>query len=274
MSRGLALIGALLLAFVLRPAPSAAQADRDLQTPDLQRIVSSGALRVAMTSFDLAGSHRRTGDDVTGPEVELARQIATALGVRLQLDSEAATYDDLVARVADGQADIALSMLSQSYARLKVVRFSKPYLVLRHALLFDRAAVARLADGGPIEETLRSFNGRLGVSSHSAYIEFAHRNFPRATVDDTARPNGSMQGLFDGKVDAIYGDEFEIKRLLKLRPALNVRYGTAVITDQSDLISVAICRSCAMLQAFIDYHLARTADSFTLQRLLASIAKD
>jgi ABC-type amino acid transport substrate-binding protein len=267
--RGRALIGALLLALLLRPYPSAAQADRDLQT-----IVSSGALRVAMTGFDLPGSHRRAGNAVVGPEVDLARAIATALGVELRLDTEAATYDDLVNRVADGRADIALSMLSQSYARLKLVRFSHPYLVLRHALLFDRAAVARLANGGPIEETLRAFNGRLGVSGNSAYVEFARRNFPKATIDDTARPNGNMQGLFDGKVDAIYGDEFEVKRLLKLRPALNVRYGTAVITDQTDLISVAICRSCAQLQAFIDYHLARTADGITLQRLLASAAKD
>jgi ABC-type amino acid transport substrate-binding protein len=259
----------LLFAFLARPVPGAAQTDRDLQA-----IVASGVLRVGMTSFDLAGSHRHRGEELSGPEVDLARQIATALGVKPQFDTEAKTYDDVVARVASGQDDIALSMLSQTYSRLKTVRFSRPYIILHHALLFDRAAVARLAQGGSVEETLRSFGGRLGVAGSSAYVEFAHDNFPKAAIDDNARREGDMQALFDGKVDAIYGDEFEVKRALKLRPALNVRYGTAVITDSTDLISIAICRSCAMLQALIDYHLIRTADDFTLQRLLAAATKD
>ncbi len=259
----------LLLALVVRPVDGRAQSERDLDT-----IVQSGVLRVALTAFDLPGFHRRVGDGFRGPEIELAGALAKALGVRPQFDSDAPSFDAVVDRVAQGLDDIGISKLSQSYARLKGVRFSHPYLSLHHALLFDRAAVGRLAKGEPTDEALREFNGRLGVVRHSAYVEFAERNFPRATLNQEAEHDGDMQALADGKVDAIYRDEFEVKRLLRLKPALNVRFGAAVVTDETDLISIAICRSCSRLQGFIDYHLARTADAFTLKRLLASDLRD
>jgi len=38
-----------------------------------------------------------------------------------------------------GRADIGISKLSQTYYRLVRVRFSDPYITLRHALLYNRA---------------------------------------------------------------------------------------------------------------------------------------
>ena len=77
-----------------------------------------------------------------------------------------------------------------------------------------------------------------------------------------------IASLLVGKVEAIYRDEFEIRRIIKNNPALNVKFGTAAITDQDALLSIAICDTCSKLQELINYHLARTRNSWTLKALL------
>jgi hypothetical protein len=49
-----------------------------------------------------------------------------------------------------------------------------------------------------------------------------------------------------------------------------VKFGTAAITDQAALLSIAICDTCSKLQELINYHLERTRNSWTLKALLAA----
>jgi ABC-type amino acid transport substrate-binding protein len=82
--------------------------------------------------------------------------------------------------------------------------------------------------------------------------------------------DAAIESLLSGKVDALYRDEFEVRRVLRNRPALNVQFGSAAIIDQYALLSIAICDSCTKLQAFINYHIGRTQGEFTLNTLLNS----
>ncbi len=262
---------ALLFAFAV-PSPSALG-----QQPagrDLKAVREAGVLRVAITRFDLPAFHWHANGELTGPEITLAHQIATALGVQAAFIADAASFDAVVDAVAAGRADIGISKLSQTYYRLLHVRFSDPYITLRHALLFSRAAVAARADGRSPDDVLRQFIGRIGVIRGSAYADFARRNFPGAIVVDLPNWEAAVAGLVDGKVDAIYRDEFEIRRVLKLRPALNVHFGTAVVTDQKALLSVALCDTCAKMQELVNFHLTQTQGAFTLQGLLSDDAHE
>ncbi|HEY7165532.1 MAG TPA: transporter substrate-binding domain-containing protein, partial [Candidatus Binatia bacterium] len=238
---------------------------------DLKSIVDAQVLRVAVTRFDLPSFHVRTPDGtLLGPEIDMTRQIGRALGVKVEFVDNAESFDAVVDLVAGGQADIGISKLSQTYNRLKRVRFSEPYVTLRHALLFNRVAIARDAGSRPPAVVLQKYKGRLGVIAGSAYVEFAHRNFPDATVMEERNWEAAIESLLAGKLDALYRDEFEIRRVLKTKPALNVRLGSAVITDQNALLSIAICDSCSKLQEFINYHIGRSRGAFTLQNLLDS----
>ena len=100
------------------------------------------------------------------------------------------------------------------------------------------------------------------------------RNFPNAQVVEMANWNTAIDELIGHRVDALYRDEFEIRRVLKTRPTLNVHFGAAVITDQKAFLSIAICDSCTKLQEFINFHLTQTQGTFTLQALLASDLRD
>jgi len=238
---------------------------------DLQEIVDAKVLRVAVTRFDLPSFHVRGADGaLLGPEIDMAQQIGRALGVGVEFLDQAESFDGVVDFVAVGRADIGVSKLSQTYNRLKRVRFSEPYVTLRHALLFNRVAIARNAGGRPPAAVLQKYQGRIGVIAGSAYVDFAQRNFSDATVVEARNWDGAIESLLSGQVDALYRDEFEIRRVLKNKPALNVQLGSAVIIDQNALLSIAICDTCSKLQEFINYHITRTRGAFTLKGLLNS----
>jgi polar amino acid transport system substrate-binding protein len=239
--------------------------------PDLQSIVDAKILRVAVTHFDLPSFHVRGSDGkLVGPEIEMALEIGRALGVKVEFVEDANSFDSVVDFVAAGRADIGISKLSQTYGRLRGVRFSDPYVTLRHALLFNRATIAQEANGRPPAMVLQKFHGRIGVIGASAYVNFAKRNFPEAAVVEESTWDKAIDDLLNGQLDAIYRDEFEIRRIVKSRPALNVQFGAAAIIDQNALLSVAICDSCAKLQEFINYHIGLTKGPFELNVLLNS----
>jgi polar amino acid transport system substrate-binding protein len=261
---------ALALCIALWSLPSVAQSRPEVPR-DLRSIVEAKVLSVAVTRFDLPSFHVRGPDGkLLGPEIEMAQQIGRALGVDVEFIDSAESFDTVVDFVAMGRADIGVSKLSQTYNRLKRVRFSEPYVTLRHAFLFNRIAIARAAGGQPPAVVLQKFAGRIGVIAGSAYVDFASRNFPNATVVEARNWDTAIENLLSGRVDVLYRDEFEVRRVLKNKPALNVQLGSAVIVDQNALLSIAICDTCSKLQQFINYHIGMTRGAFTLKGLLNS----
>jgi len=110
------------------------------------------------------------------------------------------------------------------------------------------------------------------VIAKSAYVGFAERNFPDAQIVEMQTWEDSIEALVNNRVDVLYRDEFEIRRVLKSNPALNVRFGSAAFTDDKSYLSFAICASCVRLQQFINYQIADNRVPFTLSGLLASQA--
>jgi polar amino acid transport system substrate-binding protein len=238
---------------------------------DLQSIVDAKVLRVAVTRFDLPAFHvRRPDGTLAGAEIDMAEQIGRALGVKVEFVDDADSFDAVVDLVATDRSDIGVSKLSQTYRRLHRVRFSEPYIRLRHALLFNRSVIAQDAERRSPAEVLQGYSGRIGVIAGSAYVDFAKTNFPAATVVEVRTWEDVIAALLAGTVDAIYRDEFEIRRIVKNNPALNVKFGTAAITDQEALLSIAICDTCSKLQEFINYHVERTKNNWRLKSLLAA----
>lgn len=260
----------VLAAFTLL-FPAHAAENEPASPKDSQTIIARGTIRVAITKFDLPAFHwRNASGERVGPEIELARIIGRLLKVGVEFIDDCPTFDAVIDAVASGRADIGLSKLSQTPYRVLRVRFSNPYLTLRQAFIFDRVYVGAQAAGRLPEEVLRKFGGTLGVIAKSEYTDFAQRNFPDAQVSELQTWEDSVEALVNNRVDAIYRDEFEVRRVLKKNPALNVRFGSAAFTDQKSFLSVAICDTCVRLQEFINYQIAENRVSFALPTLLAA----
>jgi len=268
-SRRLALAVCLLVSLNLS-APAAA-AEKDLASPkDIQSIMARGIIRVAITKFDLPAFHwRDASGELTGPEIDLVRLIGRSMKVGVEFIDDCSTFDAVIDAVASGRADIGISKLSQTPLRLLRVRFSDPYLTMRQAFLFDRIFVGAEAAGRPPEEVLRKFGGTIGVVAKSSYVDFAQRNFPEAQISELQTWEDAVEALLNGRVEALYRDEFEVRRVLKKDPSLNVRFGSAALSDVKSLLSIAICDTCTRLQEFVNYQIAENRVPFVLSRLLA-----
>ena len=238
---------------------------------DTTSILSRGVIRIAVTKFDLPGFRwRNKQGELAGPEVELARHIGRLLKVGVQFREDNPTFDSVIDAIVADRADIGISKLSQTPRRVLRVRFSAPYFTVRQALLFDRLYVGVQAAGQSPETVLRKFTGSLAVISQSSYVEFALRNFGDAQIVEMQSWEDTLLALTSGRAEAVYRDEFEIRRALIAQPSLNVRFGSAALTDQKSLLSVAICASCVRLEGFINYVIAENQVPFTLRDLLGA----
>ena len=150
--------------------------------PDLVRITERGNLIVAMTSFDNAPFYSEKDGHLEGIDVDLAHEVADALGVEVEFDRTAETFNDVVAKVKNGEADIAISKISRTNSRAMVVAFSTPYVRLKHALMFNRLKLAQKSQGQDLGEYVRNFDGNLGVIEKSSFANFAKIRFPNANI--------------------------------------------------------------------------------------------
>jgi polar amino acid transport system substrate-binding protein len=264
-----ALFCALCTAALWASSPGSFAQGENRTAPDFQSIKAGGLLRVAITHFDIPPFHERQPNGTfVGKDIEFIKELGDALRVKVAYVDSPPTFDAVVQTVADGQADIGLSKLSQTYDRLAYVRFSGPYLTLRHALLYNREVISRLANGGSPDSALRRFAGKIGVIGASAYVDFAAANYPKATVIPFPTWEATVEALKTGQVDMVYRDEFEIRSVLLHYPSMHVQFGAAVMTDRRSFLTVAICDSCVKLEEFINYFIAQHPRAYSLDELL------
>jgi ABC-type amino acid transport substrate-binding protein len=264
------LAAALLVALLPLSSTASLAADDNHAGTDLTALKARGNLRIAITSFDIPPFHvRQPGGTFVGKDIDFARQLGDALKLNLTFVDKPRTFDAVVRAVADGEADIGLSKLSQTYDRVSFVRFSEPYVTLRHAVLYNRETISRLANGAAPDGALRDFSGRIGVIGASAYVDFATANYPKAKIVQFPSWDATIDALKTGTVDVVYRDEFEIRSVLINDPALHIQFGAAVIADRRSFLAMAICDSCAKLTEFINYFIAQHPRTYTLDDLLS-----
>ncbi len=243
-------VGSLLLMPVL---PAWAQSGT---APEILRIMKRGSLRVAMPSFESPPFFYQDKNGVEGTDVDIARGIAHALGVRLELVREAASFNAVVESVIRGEVDMAVGKISRTLARARFVRFSDPYAVSRHALLLNRLAFASFAKGEDNRPLIRRFDGSLGVIKGSSFADHALQNFPQAKITPYERWEQLLDALVRGEVIAAYRDEAEMQRLLQQKPDLSLTLRVVAFNDIQDSLSVVLPHGSDQLLALVNLYLA------------------
>lgn len=249
---------------------------------DLASIQKSGTLRVGVIKNDLPGFKWKVVKDETvtnpdgttktirqeefqGPEIDLVNNIASKIGITASINDEAKNQEELILMLAKGKIDVAVSKIQQTYPRWIQVRFSRPYIKIPYAAIYSRLDIEAASDRSKkLSEEFLKFNGKVGVIKGTAYVSAAKEHFKAAEVVSFDDWKSSVSALKSGKVSILYRDEFEIKRLLKAEPQLNIKYGVAAVKDRSSNISVAICDSCAKLQQFVNYYLDNEKNEFSI----------
>lgn len=238
--------------------------------PDIQRIIDRGKLLVVMHYEDAEPffMHDREGR-FYGHDVDMARDIAKRLGVEVQFNRSAKTYDEIVDIVARREVDMAISYLSKTLERSKRVLFTDPYIELNLAVIISRLKAAQEKKGDNIAEILR-FEGReVGVLRSSAHIGYVQELFPRASIKEYNIFNPDIiDAVLRGDVIAGFFDEMDIKISIRKRPELSLRLKTVIIEDKRDQIAIAVPWDSLHLLAWLNLYLKTQVTDLDADSLL------
>ncbi|MFO7030020.1 peptidoglycan-binding protein [Limnospira fusiformis CCALA 023] len=238
-------------------------------SPDIQKIIDRGELIVAINQEDSPPFFAEDVDgELIGLDVEIAREIAHSLGVKVRFDRSAKTFNEVVNRVYKGDADMAISKLSQTLERAKIISFSHPYLTMRHGLLLNRLQLTQATRNKDLVDFLRDFQGKIGVINASSYEIFAMAKFPKATIIRYSNWEDLIRGAMRGDILAAYRDELEVKKILINYPNVALNFQTVALTDTQDPIAIALPWSSNHLLQFVNLYLTMNDKKYTVSQLL------
>lgn len=225
---------------------------------DMQRIKNRGKLIVAMNYQDrLPWFYVDKQGRMAGIDVDIAQDIARVLGVDVEFDRSARSFNEVVDRVAAGKADIAVSKLSVTLARAQRIRYTQPYIVFNQALVVNRLKLAALQNanpGKPALELILNTTDKIAVTQGTSYEEFARDIFPKARV--TAVPHDELfTTTAKGKFLAALYDENEINVFMKENPELAINAKVIILKDRIDPIAIAVAPQDQQLLSWLNLYL-------------------
>ncbi|OHX12198.1 transporter substrate-binding domain-containing protein [Chromobacterium sphagni] len=194
---------------------SCALAGQTAGADQLDNILQRGELRVGTTGdyLPFSGKDPASGR-YQGLDIDLAEDLARALGVRLRLVPT--SWPALMRDQAADKFDIAMSGISVSLERQKRALYSIPYLN------DGKTPIARCENQRRFQ-TLAQINQpgvKLAVNPGGTNERFARTNLPQAEL--TVFPDNTriFQQIIDGKADLMVTDAVETRYQQKLHPAL------------------------------------------------------
>ncbi|MBI3782033.1 MAG: transporter substrate-binding domain-containing protein [Deltaproteobacteria bacterium] len=162
-------------------------------------------LRVGSSGDYAPFSFRDAAGNLTGFDVDVANRLAADLGRPTVFESF--KWPELVARLRQGDFEIAMSGVTQRADRLLNLTFTRPYAVTGAVALIrksDRQRLPRLA-------ALDRPTVKIAVNAGGHLEQVARRQFPQAQIV-TANDNRALPVLLSkGSVDAVVSEEIEAR---------------------------------------------------------------
>lgn len=234
--------------------------------PDMARILQSGQLKVAMIHDETPPFIQSDENNkLSGIDVDIIFDIADKLGVKAILDRSAKTYDDVVKKVYEGNADIGISALSDTLYRAKQVRFTRPYWSLRQAFLVNRLKLQtskNFREHDDIRLLLNKTGVLIGAIEGSAYVQFAKSDYPLAKV---VPYHNLTQGIADtktGKLMAFFYDEVEVINWNKKHPEDTLHLRSIFLAGSKDTLAIAVPWQNEHLLSWLNLYIDKSKADF------------
>lgn len=246
-----------------------------LSPPDIQAVLDRGELIVAVLGKNnqpffqedsaefpcttdpalKATVVKSDGKKFCGLDIELGKAIADALDVEVRFDRSAQTFNEVVERVYDRQADLAFSKISRTMSRVRKVSFSIPYVNMRQGLLINRLEFAKQTGGRTATEVLRELEGKIGVIQDSSYVGFTAEKFPDAEVEEYPAWDDIIKAAREGEILAAYRDELEVKKIIRTYPDTALNFQTVALSDTNDAIAAVLPWDSLHLKELVNQYL-------------------
>ena len=182
-------------------------------TVGLPQILRSGAVRVCSTGDYRPFSYRDPQGSWSGLDIEMAHDMATRLGVRLELVPT--TWANLINDL-DGKCDAAMGGISITLNRAKQAIFSAPYL------RDGKAAIVRCADASKFQtlDDIDRQGVRVVVNPGGTNADFDKEHLHNAQIVTYPDNNTIFEQLAGNSADAMITDASEIRWETNQNPQL------------------------------------------------------
>lgn len=166
----------------------------------LDRIAARGELVVGMSGGQPPLNFISKGGELMGLEVDLAKQMADAMGVNLRLQSMA--FADLLPALESGRIDLVLSGMTITPARNMKSMFVGPYFLSGKAILTREQTLADIRNPSEMNRPELKLTALRGSTSQ-ALVE---SEIPEAKLTLAQDYDEAVQLLIKGEVDAFIAD--------------------------------------------------------------------
>lgn len=237
----------------------------------VEEIQARGKLVIA-TNAEFPPFEYLEGTQIVGFDIELAKAIAEALGVTLEIKNM--DFDSVIASVQSGAADIAIAGLTISEERLASVSFSDSYFDASQVVIVrnDNTTIT----GTTIEALTSSLEGkRIGVQVGTVGQFFVAGDegwgfdgIANATLLTYTSGILATEALKNGQIDAVIIDEMPARAFVQNNTGTEIKIVGVPLTVEE--YAIAIPKNSDDLVAFINNVLSEMKsdgrfDAITLQ---------
>jgi len=181
----------LALCFAL---PGVATADT------LDDILDRGTLRVGMEPGYMPFEMTNKKGEIVGFDVDMAKRMAKAMGVKLELVSTA--WDGIIPALITRKFDIIMSGMTLTQERNLKISFASPYIVIGQSILIDKKLAGTIKSYKDLNNKKYQVASKLGTTGEQA----TKRMIPKATYISFETEQEGVMDLLNGKVDAFVYD--------------------------------------------------------------------
>lgn len=189
----LKLLLACLLAFCV-VLPGVASADT------LDNILDRGTLRVGMEPGYMPFEMTNKKGDIVGFDVDMAKRMAKAMGVKLELVSTA--WDGIIPALLTEKFDIIMSGMTLTQERNMKISFAAPYIVIGQSVLIDKNLAADVKSYKDLNNKKYKVASKLGTTGEQA----TKRMIPNCNYISFETEQEGVMDLVNGKIDAFVYD--------------------------------------------------------------------
>jgi len=170
------------------------------QAPVLEQILKNGEIRVGMTGTQPPYNAADRSGQLIGLEVDLARMLASALGVNVRFVTR--PFAQLMPALESGEVDVVMSGMAITAERSVTASFVGPYLFSGKSILTNSRALAAAQEAGAFNHA----NLKLVALENSTSQRFVEKVLPEAQLTTTKDYDTAVNMVIDDEVDAMVAD--------------------------------------------------------------------
>ena len=166
----------------------------------LSEIQKRGSLRVGMEPGYMPFELTNKKGEIIGFDVDMAKRMAKAMGVELELVSTA--WDGIIPALLTNKFDILMSGMTLTQERNMTVNFAEPYILIGQSILLKKELADAVESYKDLNDAKYTVGSKLGTTGEQA----TKRMIGKAKYISYETEQEGVMELVNGKIDAFIYD--------------------------------------------------------------------